>query len=103
DKYIGETEKRLTALFARAHPGLHLLLFDEADSLFGKRTKVERSTDRYANAAINVLLQLVEHYEGLVVLTTNLKQGIDPAFERRFSFKLRFGVPDGALRQEIWR
>lgn len=102
DKYIGETEKRLGEIFDRAHPGMNLLLFDEADSLFGKRTKVERSTDRYANAAINVLLQLVEHYEGLVVLTTNLKQGIDPAFERRFTYKVRFEVPGSKERARIW-
>jgi len=103
DKYIGETEKNLARLFGRAHPGLNLLLFDEADSLFGKRTKVERSNDRYANAAINALLQLVEGYEGIVVLTTNLKQGIDAAFERRFSYKLSFPMPEAEEREAIWR
>ncbi len=103
DKYIGETEKNLSRLFNQAHPGLNLLLFDEADSLFGKRTKVEQANDRYANAAINVLLQLVEGYEGIVVLTTNLKQGIDDAFMRRFSYKLSFELPTPAEREVIWR
>jgi len=103
DKYIGETEKKLSQLFERAHPGLNLLLFDEAEALFAKRTKVERSSDRYANSAITVLLQLVEHYQGLVVLTTNLKSGIDPAFERRFSFRIGFPAPEKVERAAIWR
>lgn len=104
DKYIGETEKNLTRLFAQARPDLHLLMFDEADSLFSKRsTRIERSTDRYSNMDINVLLQLIEAFEGVAILTTNLKQGIDPAFERRISFKVHFPTPTAAERLLLWR
>ncbi len=104
DKYIGETEKNLTKLFDRARPDLHLLMFDEADSLFSKRSsKIERSTDRYSNMDINVLLQLIERFEGVAVLTTNLKAGIDPAFERRISFKVHFPMPDEDARRQIWQ
>jgi SpoVK/Ycf46/Vps4 family AAA+-type ATPase len=102
DKYIGETEKNLTRVFSRARPDIHMLLFDEADSLFSKRTEVSRSTDRYSNMDINVLLQLVERYEGITVLTTNLKKSIDAAFERRFAFKVSFPVPDKEERRRIW-
>ena len=103
DKYIGETEKNLTRIFSRARPDIHLLLFDEADSLFAKRTEVSRSTDRYSNMDVNVLLQLVERYEGVTILTTNLKRGIDSAFERRFAFKVNFPMPDASERERIWR
>jgi SpoVK/Ycf46/Vps4 family AAA+-type ATPase len=105
DKYIGETEKNLTRIFreAGANSGQSLLLFDEADSLFAKRVDVKSSNDRFSNMEINVLLQLIERYEGLVVLTTNLKHGIDKAFERRLSFKINFPFPDEDMRERIWR
>ena len=104
DKYIGETEKKLAAIFQSAHPALNLLLFDEADSLFAKRTKVERSTDRYANAAINVLLQLVEDYEGLVVLDDQPQEGGSTRLlSAVFTFKLSFSTPDERQRALIWQ
>lgn len=103
DKYIGETEKNLEQVFARIVPDRTLLLFDEADSLFGTRVKVSTSTDRYANMAINTLLQLIERYSGIVVLTTNLKDAIDPAFERRITFKVVFEKPDADARERLWR
>jgi SpoVK/Ycf46/Vps4 family AAA+-type ATPase len=103
-KYIGETEKNLHRIFDEARPDMSLLLFDEADSLFSKRTKeVERSTDRYSNMDINVMLQLIERYPGITILTTNLKKAIDPAFERRFAFKITFDRPEHAERVRIWR
>ena len=103
DKYIGETEKNLTRIFRDAAGSHAVLLFDEADALFSKRVDVKTANDRFTNLEVNVLLQLIERYEGLVILTTNLKQGIDPAFERRFTFKIRFPFPDAELREEIWR
>jgi hypothetical protein len=102
-KYIGETEKNLTQVFEQANPELDLLLFDEADALFAQRTTVKGSTDRYSNMEINVLLELVEGYRGIAVLTTNLKQGIDKAFMRRLSFKIDFTVPGVEEREFIWR
>ncbi|MFO0745111.1 MAG: ATP-binding protein [Myxococcota bacterium] len=103
DKYIGETEKNLEQLFARVVPERTLLLFDEADSLFGTRVKVSSSTDRYANMAINTLLQLIERYAGVVVLTTNLKESMDPAFERRITYKVKFDKPDREARLRLWK
>lgn len=103
DKYIGETEKNLTRIFESVRSDTHLLLFDEADSLFSRRTEVKRSTDRYSNMDINVLLQLVERYEGVAVLTTNLKKGIDVAFERRIQFKVNFPLPGPEERELIWK
>jgi SpoVK/Ycf46/Vps4 family AAA+-type ATPase len=103
DKYIGETEKNLSRIFERVRPDISLLLFDEADSMFTKRVSdVTRSTDRYSNMNVNALLQLVEHYEGITILTTNLKRAIDPAFERRFTFKLHFGLPATQQRRRLW-
>ncbi|MFO0744441.1 MAG: ATP-binding protein [Myxococcota bacterium] len=102
-KWIGETEKNLQRIFDDASRNRCVLLFDEADSLFGKRTNVERSIDRFANMEINLLLQLVENHRGLVLLTTNLKDAIDAAFSRRFAFKLSFEFPDAETRQRIWR
>ncbi|MBK9030117.1 MAG: AAA family ATPase [Myxococcales bacterium] len=80
DKYIGETEKNLTRIFEQARPDTTMLLFDEADSLFTKRTEVQHASDRFSNMNVNVLLQLVERFEGTAVLTTNLKKGLDNAF-----------------------
>ncbi len=102
-KYIGETEKNLTRIFDEAGQAHCLLLFDEADALFGQRTDVKSVNDKYANMEINVLLQLVERYEGIVVLTTNLKKGIDKAFERRLSYKVYFPFPDAEYRERIWK
>lgn len=101
-KYIGETEKNLTKVFAEARSAQSLLLFDEADSLFSKRVEVKGSNDRFANMEINVLLQLIERYDGLVILTTNLKKSIDSAFERRLSFKVNFPFPEAETRAAIW-
>ena len=101
-KYIGETEKNLTKVFAEARSAQSVLLFDEADSLFSKRVEVKGSNDRFANMEINVLLQLIERYDGLVILTTNLKKSIDPAFERRLSFKINFPFPEPDIRAAIW-
>ncbi len=104
DKYIGETEKNLESIFRYVRSDVHLLLFDEADSLFARRSqKMERSTDRYSNMDINVLLQLIERFEGIAVLTTNLKKSIDPAFERRISFKIHFPRPGEGERERLWR
>lgn len=102
-KYIGETEKNLTRIFAEARSSQSVLLFDEADSLFSKRVEVKGSNDRFANMEINVLLQLIERYDGLVILTTNLKTSIDTAFERRLSFKINFPFPEADTRATIWR
>ena len=103
DKYIGETEKNLTRLFEQTDPQREVLLFDEADALFAKRTEVSRSTDRYSNMEINALLQLIERYDGVVMMTTNLKDRIDPAFERRIMFKVSFPMPDEAMRALLWQ
>ena len=102
DKFIGETEKNLTRVFAQARPDTTLLLFDEADALFTKRTEVQHAVDRYSNMDVNVLLQQLERFEGTAVLTTNLRRSIDPAFERRIMFKVRFERPDVAQRRRIW-
>jgi len=102
DKYIGETAKHLTEIFEQASQSPCLLLFDEADSLFAKRTEVSRATDRYANMDVNILLQLVEDYDGVVVLTTNLTGAIDKAFRRRISYSLTFENPDRETRRRIW-
>jgi len=95
-KYIGETEKNLDRLFAAAADSGAILLFDEADELFGKRSDVSDSHDRYANLDINYLLQRLENYEGLAVLATNFRTHIDPAFLRRFRFVVTFPRPTAA-------
>jgi hypothetical protein len=102
-KYIGETEKNLGRVFDAAETGGVILLFDEADSLFSKRSEVKDSHDRHANMEINYLLQRMEDYRGLSVLTTNLKGAIDQAFMRRIRFVLNFPFPDAVQRAEIWR
>ncbi len=102
-KYIGETEKNLTRVFAEARGSQSVLLFDEADSLFSKRVEVKQANDRFANMEVNVLLQLIERYDGLVLLTTNLKSSLDNALERRLSFKINFPFPDVKMRATIWR
>ena len=101
-KYVGETEKNLTQVFAEARGAQSVLLFDEADSLFAKRVEVKGANDRFANMEVNVLLQLIERYDGLVILTTNLKTSLDTAFERRLSFKINFPFPEKETRASIW-
>ncbi len=102
-KYIGETEKNLRRVFDAADEGGAILLFDEADALFGKRSEVKDSHDRYANVEISYLLQRMEAYRGLAILTTNMKEALDPAFLRRLRFVVQFPFPDQAQRAEIWR
>jgi len=102
-KYIGETEKNLRRVFDAAEHGGAILLFDEADALFGKRSEVKDSHDRYANIEVGYLLQRMEAYRGLAILTTNMKSALDPAFLRRIRFVVQFTRPDLAARREIWR
>jgi len=102
-KYIGETEKNLRRIFDEAEGGGAILLFDEADALFGKRSEVKDSHDRYANIEVSYLLQRMEAYRGLAILTTNLKSSLDTAFLRRIRFIVQFPFPDPAQRAEIWR
>ncbi|HXI70005.1 MAG TPA: ATP-binding protein [Verrucomicrobiae bacterium] len=102
-KYIGETEKNLRRVFDAAEEGGAILLFDEADALFGKRSEVKDSHDRYANIEVSYLLQRMETYRGLAILTTNLKDSLDTAFLRRIRFVVQFPFPDAAQRAEIWR
>ncbi|HVQ16471.1 MAG TPA: ATP-binding protein [Vicinamibacterales bacterium] len=102
-KYIGETERNLSQLFAAAEHSGAVLLFDEADALFGKRSEVKDSHDRYANIEIAYLLQRIESYRGLAILTTNMKSALDRAFLRRIRFVVQFPFPDEAAREAIWR
>ncbi|MBN1569769.1 MAG: ATP-binding protein [Acidobacteria bacterium] len=102
-KYIGETEKNLRRVFDAAEDGGAILLFDEADALFGKRSEVKDSHDRYANIEVSYLLQRMEAYRGLAILTTNMKNALDSAFLRRIRFVVQFPFPDAASRAEIWR
>lgn len=102
-KYIGETEKNLRRVFDAAEGGGSVLLFDEADALFGKRSEVKDSHDRHANVEVSYLLQKMETYRGLALLTTNMKEAIDPAFLRRIRFVVRFPFPGEEQRGEIWR
>jgi vesicle-fusing ATPase len=102
-KYIGETEKNLRRVFDAAETAGAVLLFDEADALFGKRSEVKDSHDRYANIEVSYLLQRMEAYRGLAILTTNMKQALDPAFMRRIRFVVQFPFPDFAERAEIWK
>ncbi len=103
DKYVGETEKALARVFDEAERGDVLLLFDEADSLFGKRSEASSAVDRHANLGVNYLLQRIEAYRGLVVLTTNHESHMDPAFKRRIRFQILFPMPDAEERARIWR
>jgi hypothetical protein len=102
-KYIGETEKNLRRVFDAAEDGGAVLLFDEADALFGKRSEVKDSHDRYANIEVSYLLQRMEAYSGLAILTTNLKSALDTAFLRRIRFIIQFPFPDTEQRAEIWQ
>jgi hypothetical protein len=102
-KYIGETEKNLAEVFDAAETGHSILLFDEADSLFAQRGEVKSSTDRYANLEVNYLLQRMERFRGITILTTNLASSIDPAFLRRVAFKIDFPMPEAPERERLWR
>jgi hypothetical protein len=102
-KYIGETEKNLRKVFDAAEGGGAILLFDEADALFGKRSEVKDSHDRYANIEVSYLLQRMEDYQGLAILTTNMKEAIDTAFLRRLRFIVQFPFPNPEQRKKIWQ
>ena len=102
-KFIGETEKSLDAIFDAAERAGAVLLFDEADALFGKRSEVNDAHDRYANIEVAYLLQRMETFTGVAVLTTNFRQNIDQAFLRRLRFVVEFPRPDAEARAEIWR
>jgi SpoVK/Ycf46/Vps4 family AAA+-type ATPase len=102
-KYIGETEKNLAQVFDAAEAGHAILLFDEADSLFAKRTEVKTSVDRYANLEVNYLLQRMERFDGVTILTTNLESSIDAAFKRRLAFRLDFPFPQTDERARLWQ
>jgi len=103
DKYIGETEKNLRRVFDAAEEGGAVLLFDEADALFGKRSEVKDSHDRHANIEVGYLLQRMEEYRGLAILTTNAREALDSAFLRRLRFVVEFPFPTPEQRAEIWR
>lgn len=102
-KYIGETEKNLERIFAAAVRSNSVLLFDEADALFGKRSTVSDAHDRYANVEISYLLQKMEQYEGITILTSNLRGNIDEGFWRRLAFTVHFPFPEADTRLEIWK
>jgi SpoVK/Ycf46/Vps4 family AAA+-type ATPase len=102
-KYIGETEKNLANLFSRANKKNWILFFDEADALFGKRTNVRDAHDKYANQEVSYLLQRLEHYNGMVILATNIKSNIDDAFSRRFQSIVYFPMPGVNERLLLWK
>lgn len=102
-KYIGETEKNLDRIFTAAASANAILLFDEADALFGKRSEVKDAHDRYANIEVGYLLQKMEEYEGIAILTTNLGNNIDDAFVRRLRFIIGFPFPKEPERHQIWQ
>jgi hypothetical protein len=102
-KYVGETEKNLAKIFDEAQDAHAMLLFDEADSLFGKRTKLESAQDRFANLEVNYILQRMETFDGVSVLTTNAEASIDPALQRRLNFRIRFPEPEPDERAKLWR
>lgn len=103
DKYIGETEKNLSRVFTEAERGQAILLFDEADSLFARRTDVRSSNDRYANLEVNFLLQKLESFSGVSILTTNFESSIDEAFKRRIRFHVDFPMPEPDMRAQLWQ
>jgi SpoVK/Ycf46/Vps4 family AAA+-type ATPase len=102
-KYIGQTEKHLRKIFDAAERSGAILLFDEADALFGKRSQVRDSHDRYANLEVSYLLQRMESYRGIAILTTNMQNALDTAFQRRLRFVVQFPFPDEPSRKRIWR
>ncbi len=102
-KYIGETEKNLEKIFQKAELRDWILFFDEADALFGKRTKISSSHDRFANQEVSYLLQRVEDYPGVVILASNMRANLDDAFVRRFQSIIHFPMPDASERHQLWR
>jgi SpoVK/Ycf46/Vps4 family AAA+-type ATPase len=102
NKYIGETEKNLAKIFDEAETSHAVLFFDEADSLFARRTDVKSSNDRYANLEVNYLLQRMETFDGVTLLATNLEQGLDDAFKRRVRFSILFELPEEPERKKLW-
>ncbi|MFT7622173.1 MAG: SpoVK/Ycf46/Vps4 family AAA+-type ATPase [Myxococcota bacterium] len=102
-KFIGETEKNIAEIFHTAKANHAMLLFDEADSLFASRVKVESSVDKFSNMETNLLLQEIERFEGVIILTTNLDKSIDKAFQRRIQFKVTFPFPEAEQRAQIWQ
>jgi SpoVK/Ycf46/Vps4 family AAA+-type ATPase len=102
-KWVGETEKQLARIFEAADAGHALLLFDEADALFARRTEVKSAIDRYANLEVNYLLQRIESFGGMTILTTNLEASIDPALRRRLACHIAFWPPDVEERELLWR
>src|SRR5690606_24036620 len=102
-KYIGETEKNLAEIFDRAALSGAILFFDEADALFGKRSEVKDSHDKYANMETSYLLQKMEEYEGLTILATNFSQNLDDAFMRRIHYIIKFPFPDVQQREQLWK
>ena len=102
-KFIGETEKNLESVFRRAESKNWILFFDEADALFGKRTNVQSSHDKYANQEVSYLLQRVEDYPGLMILASNFKTNLDEAFLRRFHAVIHFPMPNVAERLQLWQ
>jgi SpoVK/Ycf46/Vps4 family AAA+-type ATPase len=102
-KWVGETEKNLKSIFRAASGVKGILLFDEGDAIFGARTKVEGSQDRYSNLEVNYLLQEIESFDGVAILSTNYEKNLDSAFLRRFTFSIAFGRPDATQRRQIWR
>lgn len=103
DKYIGETEKRLEEIFETAEKSNTILFFDEADAIFGKRSEVNDSKDRYANNEVSYILQRIEQYDGIVLLASNYKKNIDEAFMRRMRYLIEFQMPSKQIRKEIWQ
>ena len=103
DKYIGETEKRLEQVFSYAQKSNVILFFDEADALFGKRSEVKDSKDKYANTEVSYILQRIEQYDGMVILATNLVKNMDEAFLRRMKYMVEFPMPDEDIRLKIWK
>jgi hypothetical protein len=102
-KFVGETEKNLAKIFDEAQDAHAMLLFDEADSLFGKRTELKTAQDRFANLEVNYILQRMESFDGVSVLTTNAESAIDPALQRRLNFRIRFPEPELDEREKLWR
>jgi SpoVK/Ycf46/Vps4 family AAA+-type ATPase len=102
-KYIGETEKNLNRVFSEAETSNAILFFDEADAIFGKRSEVKDSHDRYANIEISYLLQRMETYDGVVILASNLRGNLDEAFTRRLHYIVEFPFPEAADREIIWK
>ncbi len=102
-KWVGETEKNLSRVFDEAEKAQAMLLFDEADSLFAKRTEVKGANDRFANMEVNYLLQRMERFEGMSILTTNFERSLDDAFKRRLRFKVQFMLPDADERALLWQ